>query len=75
MLIKTLYGNEAEVIVEEILRTGPDRVGQILLRSYKRITAANGNSSNIGLTIQRYSFLTILLSVSFFYFFFYFQAL
>ncbi|KAK6636612.1 hypothetical protein RUM43_010274 [Polyplax serrata] len=39
MLMKNHYGNEAEIIVEEILKHGRDTTSCILLRSLKRVTS------------------------------------
>lgn len=53
MFTKTLYGNDAEIIVEEILRHGSDLPSQIVLRSYKRIIALDSTRDKANLTIPR----------------------
>lgn len=52
MLMKSNYGNEAEIIVEEILKCGRDSTSSILIRSVKRVSSSSINDSN-GLKLQR----------------------
>lgn len=53
MLMKSLYGNEAEIIVEEILKHGRDTTSHILLRSLKRITCGLNEEEKKTINLQR----------------------
>lgn len=50
--MKTLYGNEAEIIVEEILKHGRDTASCILLRSVKRLSNVDSDKDE-AIKIQR----------------------
>lgn len=53
MLMKTLYGDDAESLVEEICKKGINSMPKIILGAYKRITVDNESRKEKNLRLQR----------------------
>ncbi|KAK7870294.1 hypothetical protein R5R35_011803 [Gryllus longicercus] len=53
LLVKTLYGDEAELLIEELLRSGSEKASSIIVRATTRLKEIKKEEKNVSLNIVR----------------------